>query len=171
MSYELPATTERLENEHIDARGTYIDVLPHLPPDIPPAKARAFIDMVFGFTASKAAERNGLNAKQCEYLRDKYHAEFTAAKACRQQIMKCMVQSMVYGLVETGLSALTHIDNTKPMTPHAISALANAAQGFARLARELPERPEKLPKSVQHDARAALAELAAIQDVVVGPAE
>ena len=162
-----PATIARIDDENTAAATDYSLMLPYLPADVSPAKARAFGDMVFGFSAARAAQRNGLSVQQCERIRTSHRAELVAAKACRQEIMACMVESLVYALVDTGLSALTHIDPTQPLTPHALSALANAAQGFARLARELPDRPEKLPPSVAHDARAALAELEGIQDVVV----
>ena len=162
-----PTTIARIDAANTAAAMDFELLLPYLPADVSPAKARAFADMVFGFSASRAAQRNGLSVQQCERVRTAHRSELIAAKACRQEIMACMTESLVYALVDTGLSALTHIDPTQPLTPHALSALANAAQGFARLARELPDRPERLPKSVQHDARAALAELDAIPHVVV----
>jgi len=169
MPAPLPETRENKADSEVQDRATTFDFLPQLPHDITVERTRAVIDMVFGFTEVDAGKRNGLSRDQCARLKAKYRGEIEQMKDAKAHVLKCMVGTAVYSMVELGLQAAAQMSPKTVDTPHKLSALANAAQCFHRLSDLLPDPVDTPAGPRVNDAKQALSDLKGIQHVVVDP--
>ena len=170
MPNPSPETKKRTYIDADNAREFISAAIVSMPDGLDADRANAFVDMACGMSITDAAAMNGLTFDQCRHIRRRFAADLERLQPMRDKFLENICETVVYTLCRKGLEAATHL-NASDLKPTHISALANAAQVFRRIAAEVPKPPSTQHlAAAQRDTRAALADLAAIQDVVVSPA-
>ena len=163
------ATKQRKQAAHDAHDVIAYEFLPDIPLDVTPQQVGAIIDMAMGYTETAAGEHHGLSRDQCARLKAKYRGEIETMKAAKGEIVAALTKTACYTLIQLGLDAAQHMPRSAVNTPSKLQAVVNAARTLQTMAEEQHATTKPARERATRDTRAALADLAAIQDVVVSP--